>query len=138
MSELSPEDVIDRYISAYNSFDVLGMLSTLSPDVRFEHYVGDERTSESSGLDDFRRLAEHAVTLFTEREQHITGMKFGKNTVTAQIEYRGRLALDLPDGPLAGDIVELCGTTEFTFHKRKISRIVDRSCRPDQPTVHKR
>lgn len=127
MSELSPEDVIDRYISAYNSFDVLGMISTLTPDVRFEHYVGDERTSESFGREEFQRLAEHAVTLFTEREQHITEMKFGRHTVTAHIEYHGRLALDPPDGLHAGDIVELRGTTEFTFHDGKISRIVDRS-----------
>ncbi|WP_064077014.1 nuclear transport factor 2 family protein [Prescottella equi] len=127
MSELSPEDVIDRYISAYNSFDVLGMLATLTPDVRFEHYVGDERTSESVGWDDFRRLAEHAVTLFTEREQHITEVKFEERTATAHIEYRARLAVDLPDGPLAGDIIELRGTTNFTFHDGRISRIVDRS-----------
>ncbi|WP_420880675.1 nuclear transport factor 2 family protein [Rhodococcus sp. (in: high G+C Gram-positive bacteria)] len=127
MSELAPEDVINQYISAYNTFDVSGMLATLTPDVHFEHYVGDERTSESFGWEDFRRLAEHAVTLFTEREQHITEINFEQRTATAQIEYRGRLAVDLPNGPLAGSIVELRGTTEFTFHNGKIARIVDRS-----------
>ncbi len=32
------KDLIDRYISAYNAFDVEGMLALLSPDIRFENY----------------------------------------------------------------------------------------------------
>ena len=121
------EQVIQKYIDAYNAFDVDGMLKLLSPDVRFENWSGAHLTTEASGIAEFRRLAEQAKTIFSEREQRITAVKHGADYVTVGIAYRGQLAVDIPDGPRAGTVLELNGESEFGFDGHLISRIVDRS-----------
>jgi hypothetical protein len=119
--------VIRAYVAAYNAFDVDGMLALLAPGVRFENWSGGQLTAEASGIDEFRRLAEQAKTLFSQREQRITAVKEGANQVAVSIAYRGELAVDIPDGPRAGTVLELNGESEFSFDGRLISRIVDRS-----------
>lgn len=127
MQQPSPKELIDRYLAAYNAFDVDGMLALLSPDIRFENYSGDQLTAEASGIDAFRRLAEQSKALFSEREQRITALELGADRAVAGIAYRGRLAADIPGGPAAGTVIELQGRSEFAFGDGRITRIVDRS-----------
>jgi len=119
--------VIQHYIDAYNAFDVDGMLKLLSPEVRFENWSGAHLTAEASGIAAFRQLAEQARTMFSEREQRVTAVKQDGDCVTVSIAYRGRLAIDIPDGPRAGTVLDLNGESAFAFDGRLISRIVDRS-----------
>lgn len=127
MNSSSMKDLIDRYLAAYNAFDVDGMLSLLSQDVRFENYSGDQLTAATSGADEFRKLAEQSRSLFSEREQRIAGLEFGHDSAIAVIAYRGKLAADIPDGPSAGTVLDLQGESEFSFGNGQITRIVDRS-----------
>lgn len=119
--------VIQKYIAAYNAFDVDGMLKLLSPDVRFENWSGAHLNTEASGIDEFRHLAQQAKTMFSEREQRITAFKQVADSVIVSIAYRGKLAVDVPDGPSAGTALDLNGESEFAFNDRLISKIVDRS-----------
>lgn len=126
MNNASMKELIDRYLMAYNTFDVERMISLLSQDVRFENYSGDQLTT-TSGIDEFRQLAEQSRSLFSEREQRITDLKFSQNSAVAAIAYRGKLAADIPDGPRAGTVLDLQGTSEFSFDNGQITKIVDRS-----------
>jgi hypothetical protein len=119
--------VIEKYIAAYNAFDVDGMLKLLSPEVRFENWSGAYLTTEASGIDEFRQLAEQAKTMFSEREQRITAIKPDADSVIVSIAYRGQLAVDIPDGPRTGTVLDLNGESEFAFDGHLISKIVDRS-----------
>jgi hypothetical protein len=121
------EHVIQKYIDAYNAFDVDGMLTLLSPDVRFENWSGVHLTAEAYGIDEFRQLAEQSKTIFSEREQRITAIKQSVESVIVSIAYRGQLDVDIPDGPRAGTVLTLNGESEFAFQGRLISKIVDRS-----------
>jgi steroid delta-isomerase-like uncharacterized protein len=127
MTESQQGELIRRYIRAYNAFDIEGMLALLSPNIRFENYSGAELTASADGIDEFRRLAEIAKAMFTEREQRVTFLKLDGDEAFADIEYRGRVAADIPGGPAAGTSIELKGTTEFSFRDGRIFRIVDRS-----------
>ncbi|MCE8012508.1 nuclear transport factor 2 family protein [Halomonas daqingensis] len=127
MDESKQRELIEQYIAAYNDFDIEGMLAVLAPDVEFENYSGEELTASASGLEEFRLLAQRAKGLFTERFQRVTSLVFSQDGATAEIDYRGRLAQDIPGGPKAGSLLELNGTTEFTFGGERIVRIVDRS-----------
>lgn len=127
MDDSNRKSLIDRYIAAYNAFDVEGMLALLAPDIVFENFSNGQRTSTVSGVDEFRRLAEASTSLFSEREQRITAWRQGPDHAVASIAYRGRLAVDMPDGPPAGTVLELQGESEFAFADGLISRIVDRS-----------
>jgi hypothetical protein len=121
------EQIIQKYIAAYNAFDVDGMLKLLSHEVRFENWAGAQLTTEASGIDDFRRLAHRAKAMFSEREQRITSLKQIADSIIVSIAYRGQLAVDIPDGPRAGTALNLNGESEFTFKDCLISKIVDRS-----------
>lgn len=103
------------------------MLALLAPDIVFENFSNGQRTSTVSGVDEFRRLAEASTSLFSEREQRITAWRQGPDHAVASIAYRGRLAVNMPDGPPAGTVLELQGESEFAFADGLISRIVDRS-----------
>ncbi len=127
MNHSSMKHLIDRYLASYNAFDVDGMLSFLSNDVRFENYVGGQLTAATTGTAEFRQIAEQSKLLFSEREQRITGLEFGHDSAIATIAYRGTLAADIPNGPLAGTVLELQGESEFSFGNGKITKIVDRS-----------
>lgn len=119
--------LIEKYIVAYNAFDVDGMLKLLSPGVRFENWSGAELTTEASGLDEFRQLAHQAKAMFSEREQRITSLKQSADSVVVSIAYRGQVAVDIPGGPRAGTVLNLNGESEFAFKDCLISKIVDRS-----------
>ena len=127
MSNPIMKDLIDRYLVAYNSFDVDGMLLLLSQDVRFENYSGDQLTAATNGIDEFKQLAEQSKSLFSEREQRITSLELSRDSAVATIAYRGKLAADIPNGPPAGTILDLQGKSEFSFGNGQITKIVDRS-----------
>jgi steroid delta-isomerase-like uncharacterized protein len=120
-------ELIDRYINAYNAFDIEGMLALVSQDVRFENYSGDQLTASANGVDEFRHLAERAKSVFSEREQRVTLLEVNQDFAVAEIAFRGRLAADIPGGPVAGTVLELQGNSQFSFRDGRITKIVDRS-----------
>ena len=126
MEELNYQKLIGRYLAAYNSFDIEGILALLAPHIRFENYSGDELTASTNGIDEFRQLAEKSKLLFSEREQRLTDLKISVNSATASIAYRGKLAVDVPNGPAAGTVINLQGKSEFFFVGDKFSQIIDR------------
>lgn len=127
MPRAALQHLIERYLHAYNHFDIEGMLALLAPDVHFENYSGDTLTASAEGIEAFRALAEQSGRLFSEREQRLTGLHIGQHSAVADIAYRGRLAVDVDGGPEAGSWIELSGTTEFSFADGRVTRIVDRS-----------
>jgi ketosteroid isomerase-like protein len=127
MSDAHRKATIERYLAAYNRFDVDAMLAELAPDVRFENVAGGQVNAEANGIEAFRRLAEQGRQLFSEREQRVTALAFDGDTARAAIAWRGRFAADIPGGPQAGTLIELQGESEFTFDGVRIARLVDRS-----------
>ncbi len=127
MSEARQKELIERYLSAYNAFDIEAMLAQLEPGIRFENFSGGQLTAESSGIEAFRRLAEQSKSLFSEREQRVTGLAREGELLVAEIAWRGRLAADVPGGPPAGTLLEMTGRSEFAFGPAGIVKIVDRS-----------
>ena len=127
MDNASRKAVIERYLAAYNAFDIDGMLAVLAPGVRFENLAGETVNAEASGIDAFRSLAEQGSQLFSAREQRLVSLAFEGDTAYADIDWRGTFAVDVPDGPRAGSTVALRGRTEFTFDGARIAKLVDRS-----------
>ncbi len=118
--------LVERYIAAFNAFDVEGMLATLSTDVVFRNYSGGQLTVQCSGRDAFGTLAEQAKARFTEREQLITAVREVDGALVVGIACRGTFAADMPGGPAAGTAFELAGQTEFFFTDGRISQLIDR------------
>ncbi|WEN14395.1 nuclear transport factor 2 family protein [Rhodanobacter sp. AS-Z3] len=127
MVNAEKREVIERYVDAYNRFDVDGMLAMLAPDLLFENVSAGQVNAAAHGLVEFRQLAEQGASLFTERKQVIKAWSFRPASVLVTIAWRGVFAVDIPDGPRAGSALELPGESEFEFDGARISRIVDRS-----------
>jgi ketosteroid isomerase-like protein len=131
MTPAAHRALIERYLAAYNAFDVGGMLSLLDPAVEFENVSGGAVTARSSGLAEFRALAEQAAALFAQREQRITDYAETGERATVGIAYEGVLASVLPPGLPAGfepgATLRLAGRSTFHVRDGRIARIVDES-----------
>jgi ketosteroid isomerase-like protein len=119
--------LIERYVAAYNAFDVPGMLALLHPDVIFENVAGGQVTASARGRDEFRALAEHAATLFTSRRQTVRAYRPTADGAEVEIDYEGVLAADLGPELRAGATLRLAGRSTFGIRDDRIARIVDES-----------
>jgi ketosteroid isomerase-like protein len=125
MTNEEQKKIIQNYITAYNSFDIDGMVALAHPKVVFKNIAGGKVTAEASGADQYRELAIQSKALFSSRQQEATNLKFTENIVTADIAYEGILAVDLPNVMNAGEKLRLNGRSEFEFKDGKIYRIDD-------------
>jgi predicted ester cyclase len=127
MDDLARQHLIERYIAAYNSFDIEGMAAVLSDSIRFDNIAQGATTHETVGLDAFRTLATSSAAMFASRRQTVLALEFDPAQVIAKIVFEGTLAVDVPDGPRAGTQVAMEGSSTFRFDGEKIAAIVDRS-----------
>lgn len=125
--EAQQRALIEAYITAYNAFDVPGMTQNLHPDILFENSSGGQVDLSLTGVDAFQKQATEAAGYFTSRKQTVTNWQFKGDTVTINIDYEAVLAVDLPNGMKAGDLLRLQGESEFVFAEEQIISITDRS-----------
>lgn len=125
MDEQSKRKLIEKYLKAYNTFDIDGMLTTLHPDVEFRNISGGKINTSTSGIEEFHKLAEEAKKIFKSRNQSIISFMTAEDKTIIEIEYEGVLATDLPNGMKAGQVINLNGRSEFEFKNGKISSITD-------------
>jgi hypothetical protein len=125
MVDKEKQALINRYVKAYNAFDVEGMINTVSNNIEFENISQGEVNAYSKGIHEFRELAEQGQLLFSSREQSITAMETLDEQIITHIDYRGVLATDLPNGLKEGEVLTLTGQSIFSFQEGKISRIQD-------------
>ncbi len=117
--------LIERYLDAYNRFDIAGMLATMSPDVRFENVANGSVTASTEGQAELRALAEQSAALFASRCQKLLAFSLDGDTARAEIAFSAILAQDLPNGPKQGEKLELLGRTEFCVRDGLICSIRD-------------
>lgn len=117
--------MIDRYLAAYNTFNVDAMMETIHPAVEFENVAGGEVNASASGAEAFRQMAEQAAVLFASRRQTVTAFDAEGAGASVVVDYEGVLASDLPDGRKAGEPLRLTGRSAFEFADGQISRIRD-------------
>jgi len=120
-------ELIDRYVAAYNQYDVEGMLAVMHPEVEFRNVAAGEVTVASHGREEFRAIAERAATLVASRRQ--TVREYGDDGVQAWItvDYDGVLAADLGPELPAGTTLRLSGRSTFSFRDGWIVQLVDES-----------
>ncbi|MEM1284323.1 MAG: nuclear transport factor 2 family protein [Pseudomonadota bacterium] len=118
---------MEAYIAAYNAMDVDGMIAMLTDDVVFKNYSGSDLTAEADGKAAFEELARIGVSVFRERKQTVVKAITKEDTTVAKIQYKAVVAVDLPNGWKAGEVLDFRGTSEFQLRDGKISHITDQS-----------
>lgn len=128
MIEQNKRDLIDRYLHAYNTFDIAGMLATLHPGVEFKNVSANVVSATTSGISEFAKMAQQSKALFTSRQQTMTAFEAADDDrASINVAYEGVLAADLPNGMKVGEVLKLKGRTEFEFKDGRIWRIADYS-----------
>lgn len=118
-------DIVNKFIEAYNSFDIEGMLSLLHPDVDFINISGGKVDAVTSGKDEFGELARKSASLFAERKQKIISIEEAGSVVKTEIQYYAILAEDLSTGMKKGDHIEIRGRSEYNIKDNLIISIKD-------------
>lgn len=117
--------MVERYVFAYNAFDIDAMLALLHPAVEFQNISNGQVTVQTKGAEEFRALALQGKTIFSSRKQTIMSYSEMGNRATIEVAYTGVLAIDLPEGMKAGDSLILAGKSEFAFRDGKICSLRD-------------
>ena len=117
--------IIEKYIEAYNNFETDEMLSLFAPDCAFGNYSNNELTASAEGLAELRMLMKQGENIFAARRQTVTKLTFQGETVIAEIDYWGKLKLELPNGAKSGDELKLKGRSEFEFENDSIKSLKD-------------
>lgn len=127
MNPNEQRSIVDRYLTAYNAFDIDGMMATIHHEVEFKNVSGGVVNTTASGVQEFRRLAEQSKRLFSSRNQTIRNFKSYEDKAVIEVTYEAVLALDLPNGMKAGETLRLNGRSEFVFRDGRIFQLADYS-----------
>jgi len=125
MDATQAEALVNKYIEAYNGFDVPGMLACLQPDVQFEHSTNGDVTVRLASKDAFESQAIRAAAWFAERTQRITAFRWLGEQAEADIDYHAVTATDLPNGVKANTTLSFSGRSRFSFRDELIAFIQD-------------
>lgn len=125
MNAVEMRALVEQYIDAYNRMDIAEMLFTVHPDVEFKNISGGIENASTSGIIEFKALAEQTLSLFSERHQDILSFETTGTKAIASIGFRAVVANDLPNGLKKGQVLELSGRSEYEFLGGLISRIKD-------------
>lgn len=82
-------NVIERYLDAYNRFDVERMLNVVHSDIKFENVSDGQVTAEASGASAFRKLAEQSKQMFSSRKQTVTKVEASGREAFVEVDYTG-------------------------------------------------
>ena len=118
-------ELIKAYVTAYNNFDIDGMLKNLHQEVVFKNISNGEVNMSIEGIEAFKAQAEQAKTYFSSRAQKITKITPQEDTIELEIDYQAVLAADLPNGMKKGEELSLKGKAVFGFKEGKIVEIQD-------------
>jgi len=127
MENHDQKSLIERFIRAYNNFDIDGMVALLHPECSFQNISGGQINASAKGIAQFREMAEKSKSLFSSRNQTITSYQAEGETVTVEIDFGGVLRTDLPNGLKAGERIQLKGNSVFKFQDGLIYQLTDNS-----------
>jgi hypothetical protein len=121
------KDLIEKYLSAYNTFNIDGMIGVLNENIHFRNISKGEVNSETKGIQEFRTLAERSIQVFSQRRQVIKNITLAGDKAEVEIDYEGILSSDLPNGMKAGETLKLQGKSIFQMKDKKLILIEDHS-----------
>jgi len=126
MSDALPE-IVQRYLQAYNSLDVDGLLATVTDDIVFENLSNTSEPTRTSGKAPLRALARRTAQVFSSRRQVVTEAVVSADHVAILIEFEATVARDLPNGWKAGQQLKLRGASFFALRGGLIAKVTDLS-----------
>ena len=125
MTKEEQKTIIKRYLKAYKSFDIDGMIGLVHPNIVFKNIAVGAVNAEAIGAEQFREMAVQSKAVFSSRHQRAFEIRFSQDVVIVDIAYEGVVAIDISDSLKAGDTIRINGRSEFAFKDGKIYRMTD-------------
>lgn len=125
MTQHEKEQLIHRYLKAYNTMNIPEMIAVLDPNVVFENYSGETKTHELRGKEAFEKQAIEALSYFSQRRQVPLSFEHKEEKTLVSIDYWAILNSDLPNGMKKGQELQMKGKSIITFTGSKIASIQD-------------
>lgn len=120
-------EIVKNFIKAYNSLNVESMLAYLHPEIEFKNISNGVENAHTNGIEKFSELANNSINIFSERKQKITSYRESNDAVNVEINFRGILAIDLPNGLKARETLIMNGKSTYVFKDNLIISLVDES-----------
>ncbi|WP_424968659.1 nuclear transport factor 2 family protein [Dinoroseobacter sp. S375] len=127
-------EIIQTYLDAYNRKDVEVMLACLAQEVTFQNISDGVVTAETVGRAAFETLARAGAEAFRSRSQRVRHAITVADTTLVEIGYRAEVAMDLPNGWVAGQVLSFQGASAFRVQDGKIISIIDQSDTVEGPS----
>lgn len=125
MNPAQMRSLVDHYIDAYNRMDVDAMLESVHPLIEFKNITAGVVNASTSGVAEFKALAQQSLPLFSQRRQIIESFEVKGTRAAASIAFHAVAANDTPNGLKKGQVLNLSGRSEFAFKDGKIFKIKD-------------
>ena len=122
---MSHKAIVEKYIDAYNNFNIEDMMSCFLQTASFENVSNASGSICLQGVDEIKKLANKSKEFFISRKQEVLHWHEGKDHVVVEILYKAVLNIDFSDTLKKGNSLELKGVSIFEFKNGKISRLVD-------------
>ena len=120
-------EIVKKFVAAYNSLNAESMIKFLHPEIKFKNISGGVVNAHTKGIEEFRGIANNSIKIFKERTQKIISYSESDDTVNVEINFRGILAMDLPNGLKSGEILVMNGKSKYVFEDNLIILLVDES-----------
>jgi len=117
--------VIERYVQAYNAFDVEAMAALLHPDAEYLRITDGEVTARASGLQEFGTLAAEEGKQCSSRKLTVMQDYEKGGQVLLELKLTCVLAAEVAERLQGGETLTLEGVGEVTFHEEKIHRLTE-------------
>jgi len=88
---------VQKYISAYNDFDIETMVSLMHADCIFESRENNVVMFSTKGKTSFRQICNLSKKNYKYRNQVIEDFKHYDNKVEVKLYFKATLAVDIPD-----------------------------------------
>ena len=118
-------EIVKKFVAAYNSLNAESMIKFLHPEIEFKNISGGVENAYTKGIEEFKELASSSIKIFKERTQKIISYTESDDTVNVEINFRGILAMDLPNGLKSGEILVMNGKSKYVFKDNLIILLVD-------------
>ena len=121
------DHIVNRYISCYNERDIEGLMACVTEDVIFENISNSGQNMRLDGRDAMGEVARLSINAFSYRRQKIISFIDGGDKASAEVQFEGKAAVDLPNGTKAGEMLTLVGASFFEIRSGLLCRIADYS-----------
>lgn len=123
--QLTENEIIQRYLDLYNTFDIEKMVDLFADDCLFQNINNSSGSIECRGKEALYKMAMQSATYFSMRSQRVTNWIISRDKIAVEIEYNATVARDLPNGLKKGEAIRMNGVSIFEFCEGKIKRLAD-------------